>query len=135
MVNMKNSMVHTNLNWINLYFFHNIPTLKKSNFTHASNTSALSKYYISRKFNEKIFFCKIKKFWKCATIQFRSIYIHFLRNSIAKVFCLLSCFLVHLQYEGGSKSPCNHLFSLHMGAFIQRWQCLHQLWTFVFHAM
>ena len=38
-------------------------------------------------------------------------------------------------YEGGSKSPCNHLFSLHMGAFIQRWQCLHQVWTFVFHAM
>ena len=30
-------------------------------------------------------------------------------------------------YEGGSKSPCNHLFSLHMGAFIQRWQCLHQV--------
>ena len=30
----------------------------------------------------------------------------------------------------GSKSPCNHLFSLHMGAFVQRWQCLHQVWTF-----
>ena len=30
-------------------------------------------------------------------------------------------------YEGGSKSPCNHLFSLHMGAFTQRWQCLHQV--------
>ena len=38
-------------------------------------------------------------------------------------------------YEGGSIIPCNHLFSLHMGAFIQRWQCLHQVWTFVFHAM
>ena len=38
-------------------------------------------------------------------------------------------------YEGGSKSPCNHLFSLHRGAFVQRWQCLHQVWTFVFHAM
>ena len=38
-------------------------------------------------------------------------------------------------YEGGSKSPCNHLCSLHMGAVIQRWQCLHQVWTFVFHAM
>ena len=36
-------------------------------------------------------------------------------------------------YEGGSKSPCNHLFSLHMGAFnIQRWQCLHQVWTLSF---
>ena len=32
-------------------------------------------------------------------------------------------------YERGSKSPCSHLFSLHMGAFIQRWQCLHQVWT------
>ena len=30
-------------------------------------------------------------------------------------------------YEGGSKIPCNHLFSLHMGAFIQRWQYLHQV--------
>ena len=42
---------------------------------------------------------------------------------------------VFLLYEGGSIIPCNHLFSLHMGAFIQRWQCLHQVWTFVFHAM
>ena len=33
----------------------------------------------------------------------------------------------HPLYEGGSKSPCNHLFSLHMGAFIQRWQFLHQV--------
>ena len=39
------------------------------------------------------------------------------------------------SYEGGSIIPCNHLFSLHMGAFIQRWQCLHQVWTFVFYAM
>ena len=38
-------------------------------------------------------------------------------------------------YMGGSKIPCNHLFSLHMGAFIQSWQYLHQVWTFVFHAM
>ena len=36
--------------------------------------------------------------------------------------------LVVELYEGGSKGPCNHLFSLHMGAFIQRWQCLHQVW-------
>ena len=44
--------------------------------------------------------------------------------------CLINFANLHLQhdiiYEGGSKSPCNHLFSLHMGAFIQRWQCLHQ---------
>ena len=44
-------------------------------------------------------------------------------------------FSLNHAYEGGSKSPCNHLFSLHMGAFIQRWQCLHQVQTFVFHTM
>ena len=38
-------------------------------------------------------------------------------------------------YEGGSKSPCKHLFSLHMGAFLQKWQCLLQIWTFFFRAL
>ena len=43
--------------------------------------------------------------------------------------------LIRLLYEGGLKIPCNHLFSLHMVTFTQRWQSLHQVWTFVFHAM
>ena len=34
---------------------------------------------------------------------------------------------IYGTYEGGSIIPCNHLFSLHMGAFIQMWQCLHQV--------
>ena len=39
-----------------------------------------------------------------------------------------SCFPSHSRYyEGESIIPCNHLYSLHMGAFIQRWQFLHQV--------
>ena len=44
-------------------------------------------------------------------------------------------FYTKCVYEGGSIIPCNHLYSLHMGVFIQRWQFLHQVWTFIFHAL
>ena len=39
------------------------------------------------------------------------------KNKIEEMQMSRTCY-----YGGGSKSPCNHLFSLHMGAFIQRWQ-------------
>ena len=49
-------------------------------------------------------------------------YMHNITN-----FYLCNLAIADLLYEGGSVISCNHHFSLHMGAFIQTWQCLHQV--------